>query len=276
MVCWYFSLKDQQTTKPTDQQTNQTKTQNNENQHLLSSLSQSCYSLYFSSCSLTKKNPAGEKLIPQLCGKYVTPNSLYDTLEFTSWNEVELMPEFIPTSHYFITGDTLVVLPDKSFLMYKISSDRQRLYGLKGWAGEDTLKLERLDQSAKDCPSEYHPNKQEQHWLDLEKRYFHATLSGGFEGQKAIAPEFCEAGHAKSCINYAYFKFLSGETELPDSSLLIRAGDLGDYMGYFRLGEVLERTEQKERAKFYYQKSCGMGHAASCMAVDFLNFEKED
>ncbi len=75
----------------------------------------------------------------QLCGTFICESSLFDTLIFTDWNTVEMMTTFIPPSDYFIKGDTLVVLPDKSFLMYRIVDDNT-LIGFGGWTQQDTMR----------------------------------------------------------------------------------------------------------------------------------------
>lgn len=225
-------------------------------------------------CGTTKESSsAGGQTIQPLCGQYIVrSSSLADTLNFLSWNRVGFMTEFIPPSQYFINQDTLVVLPDKSYFMYKISEDRSQLFGMEGWVKGDTLDL--VFGTNSNCPT-YQLKTADENWLALERRYHEIVLSRSYEKQFEAAPALCEAGHAKSCINLAVARFLKKETSMVDTSLLIRAGELGDYMGYFRLGETLSEQNQNQRAKFYFDKACAMGHQASCMMSGLMDMGEE-
>ena len=204
-----------------------------------------------------------------LCGTFICDDSLFDTLSFTNWNTVEVMTEYIPPSSYFITGDTLVVIPDKSFLMYRIV-DENKLVGLEGWAHKD--KLVKIPQSDLKCEPFRNLSQEQETWLSQNKAYFKALYSKDLELMKEQLLALCQEGHSRSCLNYGALT-LDYQAEKPDLTYIQKACEMGDYMGCYRMGELNQRFNDLNVAKEYYQKSCDMGHLASCMGIDLLEID---
>jgi len=48
------------------------------------------------------------------------PEAFIDELNFTSWNTVACMPEFLPPCPYWINGDSVIIELDKAHLFYRI------------------------------------------------------------------------------------------------------------------------------------------------------------
>ena len=223
------------------------------------------------SCKTAKPPLASVDLPPPLCGTYVSKKSLYDTLTFTDWNSVEVMTEFIPPSLYYITGDTAVVIPDKSFLLFRIEK-ANTLKGLGGWVGEG--KWRKIPGSDGDCGSASPSSAEEAKEMKQWKSYFELLVHPDYKeiGVERLK-ELCEAGHAKSCIDYAVFT-MDFMSDNPDMTYVQKACEMGFYMGCYRMGELLLRKNRLPEAKPYFEKSCEMGHKASCMSLDLLDFEE--
>ena len=224
-----------------------------------------------SACKTAKPIVSNSAHSRQLCGTFVTENSLFDTLEFTNWNTVQLLREFIPPSQYLINGDTLLVIPDKSVLMYRIV-DEHTLTGLGGWSGQDTL--HRLPGSGAECTTDHLLTSEQRKWLDLNRAYYVLQQDRSAKNFKSRLRQLCENGHPKSCVDYGYLT-TNFQRENPDLTYVQKACDMGYYMGCFRMAELLEIIEKKQEAKVYFQKACDMGHAASCLTLSFMDLEPE-
>ena len=178
------------------------------------------------------------------------------------------MTEFIPPSLYYIVGDTLIVIPDKSFLMYHIENPKT-LKGLGGWTEKD--KWRKVPGSDRDCGSARPSSTQEAKQMKMWKTYFEVLNDPNYkETGLPRLKELCDAGHAKSCIDYGVLTmdFLSDN---PDMTYIQKACEMDFYMGCYRMGELFLRKNKIPEAKPYFEKACAMGHRASCMSLGLLD-----
>ena len=211
----------------------------------------------------------------QLAGIYVTGNeeSLIDTLEFLSWNQVQLMSEYLPATSYFIEGDTLVVETDKAYLQYQILDDNT-LLGTSFWVSEDTLK--KLDNTP--TPPLYSLSKEDLNWLFLNKNFYKiytqpATLHN-IEGTIDALKGNFQKGHARSGALYAQLSLLNGDTlsALEYSGASCKAGF---FHACFQKGEYEMEYGQRDSALYYFNAGCAMGHTASCFMMDIVDIQDE-
>ena len=124
------------------------------------------------------------------------------------------MTEFIPPSLYYITGDTAVVIPDKSFLLYRIENAKT-LRGLGGWVGEG--KWRKIHGSDLDCGSASPSSREEGNRMKRWKTYFELLTDPNYQEESLPRlKDLCEAGHAKSCIDYGIYTmdFLSDKPRI--------------------------------------------------------------
>ena len=227
--------------------------------------------------SCTPKLTSIEQALPtrQLAGVYVTDNeeSLIDTLEFLSWNEVQLMSEYLPSTSYFIEGDTLVVETDKAYLQYQILDDHT-LLGNSFWVSKDTLK--KVGNTP--APPPYSLSKEDLNWQFLNKQFYKiytqpATLNN-IEGTMDALKENFQKGHARSGALYAQLSLLNGDTlsALEYSGASCKAGF---FHACFQKGEYEMEYGKRDSALYYFNAGCAMGHTASCFMMDIVNMQDD-
>lgn len=211
----------------------------------------------------------------QLAGIYMTSNEecLIDTLEFLSWNQVQLMREYLPPTSYFIEGDSLFVETDKAYLQYQILDDNT-LAGNSFWVSKDTLK--KVDNTP--IPPLHTLSEEDLNWLFLNKQFYEiytqpATLHN-IEGAMDVLKENFQKGHARSAVLYAQLSLLNGDTlsALEYSGAACRAGF---FHACFQKGEYEMEYGQRDSALYYFNAGCTMGHTASCLMMDIVDIQDE-
>lgn len=216
--------------------------------------------------------PGGES-VRQLQGRFVQEGAfLISELNFTGWNTVLAVPEFLPPCPYWINGDTVVIELDKAFLYYRILGPHT-LLALGGWAGTDTIRIAAED-TATPPPGPHLLNDADKEWLRQQRTFHYQTLARPFNPTSPELLRNCLDGHGRSCLTYGEGLIKEGQIE-EGMNYVKRACDTGFYYGCFRAGETLEGLKEVEEAIAYYRKGCEKGHLASCLSVDFLEEEKE-
>lgn len=215
----------------------------------------------------------GEESVRQLHGRFIQEGAFLVTeLNFTGWNTVLAVPEFLPPCPYWINGDSVVIELDKAFLHYRIL-DSHTLLALGGWAGTDTMYLASEDAAAPP-PGPHLLTSADKEWLRQNRTFHYLSLIRPFNNTSPILRQNCLDGHGRSCLTYGEGLINEGHLE-EGMNFVKRACDIGFYYGCFRAGEMLESSKDLEEAKAYYQKGCEKGHLASCLSVDILEEEKE-
>lgn len=234
---------------------------------------------------------AQDRINNDLLGFYkATDDAIYEAFEFDGNGKVIIHTGITDSSRpFFTTNDSLIIYPDKSIFIFKVSNDT--LYGTskwvehKTWVKQDTAITSNRTDNAKalkiaQLMSQYHN-------LKKDDKYGFRTLNDTVKLAKFDT--ICNGGIAKACMDMIGFTIIKTHGLLtkktqdsikPINPKIVnyakKAFDLGEIEALSALGSYYMLTGHKEKAIETYQKGKEAGSINSALVLyELEEAEKE-